>query len=527
MKSDKLSILHLIIVAGIFFTLYLQWQIPDEVFFSGDGGLKALLAKQFSSGDWRFDLHIPGGNWVKQLWHQGLYPFERPFVYQEGIDRYYITFPFTFPLISAPFYKLFGFRGLYIIPLGSIWLLWWRFLIVCQRLNLTLNSTAIALTALIFASPLTLYSAMYWEHSLAVLLGFYGLSSWAHPEGFADNSWADGDRRSIILGGLALGFAFWLRPEFICLIAALLTITILTGNLKFICHQKTILFFGSMAIAVSLFLLTNLLIYHHILGIHALQVLEKITIFGRIRSYLWNFKQIGGVLIKYFPLTILIAAYGFYNWVQKSNQIQLYLPKLTNWLFLIQVLYILYVPIILPKPETGGNGGKEWGPRFWLIIIVILCWVMALAWQSAIENGSYPQRYLGKIAIISLLVTGIGINTWGGAIKLSTDYHQRVLPALVFIRQSPQKIIATSDAYISQELSALFNQKIFFLTNNGEKLGQLAAAAAKQGYEQLLYVSTSPEPFDRLELPLGAKPTILKNLPLGKFGSYYLFNCQF
>lgn len=521
MKSDKLSILHLLILAGIFFTLCLQWQIPDEVFFSGDGGLKALLAKQFSTGDWRFDLHIPGADWVKQLWHEGLYPFERPFVYQQGTDRYYITFPFTFPLISAPFYKLFGFRGLYIIPLVSIWLLWWRFLVVCQRLNLTLNSTAIALTALIFASPLTLYSAMYWEHSLAVLLGFYGLSSWVEPEGWA------GDRRSIILGGLALGFAFWLRPEFICLMAALLTITILTGNLQFIGHQKTILFFGSMAIAVSLFLCTNLLIYHHILGIHALQILEKTPIDDRVRSYFWNFRQIGAGLIKYFPLTILIAAYGFYNWVHKSSQIQLYLPKLTNWLFLIQVLYILYVPIILPKPETGGNGGKQWGPRFWLIIIVILCWVMAIAWQSLLENGSYQQRYLGKIAIISLLVAGMGINTLGGAIKLSTDYHYRVLPALVFIRQSPQKIIATSDAYISQELSALFNQKIFFLTNNSEKLRQLATAAANQGYEQLLYVSTSPEAVDRLELPLGSRPTIRKNLPLGKFGSYYLFNCQF
>lgn len=527
MKSDRLSILPLIILAGIFFTLYLQLKIPDEVFFSGDGGLKALLAKQFSSGDWRFDLHIPGENWVKQLWHQGLYPFERPFVYQQGIDRYYITFPFTFPLISAPFYKLFGFRGLYIIPLVSIWLLWWRFLIVCQRLNLTTNSTAIALTALIFGSPLTLYSAMYGEHSLAVLLGFYGLSNWAHPEGFADNRWSDGDRRPIILGGLALGFAFWFRPEFICLIGVLLTIIIWTGNLKLIFHQQTILFFGSILIAISLFLLANLLIYHHALGIHSLQVLEKFAITERIKTYFFNLKYIGGALIKYFPLTVSMGAYCLYTWGQKSTQIPLYLPKLTNWLFLIQVLYILYVPLILPKPETGGHGGKQWGPRFWLIIIVILCWVMAIAWQSLLKNGSYQQRYLGKIAIISLLVAGIGINTWGGAIKLSTDYHQRVLPALVFIRQSPQKIIATSDAYITQELSALFNQKIFFLANNGEKLRQLAAAAAKQGYEQLLYVSTNPEPVDRLELPLGSRPTILKNLPLGKFGSYYLFNCQF
>src|SRR5919199_4191616 len=114
----------LIILIGVLFSLYLQLQIPDEVFFSGDAGPKMLLTKQFASGRFQVDLDLPVEPWVRNLWQSGLYPFEPPFVYQIN-NRYYIQYPFTFPLISSPFYAFFGWRGVYIIPLISIWIIWW------------------------------------------------------------------------------------------------------------------------------------------------------------------------------------------------------------------------------------------------------------------------------------------------------------------------------------------------------------------------------------------------------------------
>jgi hypothetical protein len=164
-----------IILVGVLFSLYLQLQIPAEVFFSGDAGLKVLLTKQFASGNFKFYLDLPVESWVHNLWASGIYPFEPPFAY--NIDnRYYIQYPFTFPLISAPFYTLFGWRGLYIVPLVSLWLIWWRFYIVCRCLHLGSTSIFIGLATLIFASPLTLYGAMFWEHTIAVAIAFYGLS---------------------------------------------------------------------------------------------------------------------------------------------------------------------------------------------------------------------------------------------------------------------------------------------------------------------------------------------------------------
>ncbi|MGL5804557.1 MAG: LA_3751/LA_3752 family putative glycosyltransferase, partial [Xenococcaceae cyanobacterium] len=74
MKLSKYPLSLSIILVGILFSLYLQWQIPDGVYFSGDAGLKALLAQQLSSGIFRFDLLPPAQEWVRQLWDNGLYP---------------------------------------------------------------------------------------------------------------------------------------------------------------------------------------------------------------------------------------------------------------------------------------------------------------------------------------------------------------------------------------------------------------------------------------------------------------------
>ncbi len=115
-----------VIAAGCFYSLYLCISVPKDVFFNGDGALKALLARQLSSGQWRFDLVERAEAWVTRLWQEGLYSYRPPFVYYLN-QRYYISFPFPFSLLTSLFYKLWGYRGFYLIPLLSIWVLWLSF----------------------------------------------------------------------------------------------------------------------------------------------------------------------------------------------------------------------------------------------------------------------------------------------------------------------------------------------------------------------------------------------------------------
>jgi hypothetical protein len=173
MNKLKATAPLLIILSAVIFSLYLRSQVPDDIYFSSDVGLKVLLAKQLSSGNLCFGLNLQVPPWVHNIWDSGLYPFEPPFSYRIS-SLYYIRFPFTFSLVTAPFYAIFGYTGFYIIPLISPWIIWLDFYRLCQSFKLDNFIIFLGLITLI-ASPLTMYSSMYWEHRLAVALAFSGL----------------------------------------------------------------------------------------------------------------------------------------------------------------------------------------------------------------------------------------------------------------------------------------------------------------------------------------------------------------
>ena len=73
MKSESLwSWLSLLVLAGgLLFSLYLVRQAPDGVFYSGDAGIKFLVARQFQQGYAGTDLRPSSNERVRELWQQG------------------------------------------------------------------------------------------------------------------------------------------------------------------------------------------------------------------------------------------------------------------------------------------------------------------------------------------------------------------------------------------------------------------------------------------------------------------------
>ena len=204
-----------VIASGCFYSLYLCISVPKDVFFNGDGALKALLARQLSNGQWRFDLVERAEAWVTRLWQEGLYSYRPPFVYYLN-QRYYISFPFPFSLLTSLFYKLLGYRGFYLIPLLSTWVLWLSFSRAIPAFSLDSWGGLLGLVILIFASPLTLYSAIYCEHTLAVTLGFLGIVIAFFLPDTANSGWLPN-----LLGGFLVGLSVWFRSECLALVATL------------------------------------------------------------------------------------------------------------------------------------------------------------------------------------------------------------------------------------------------------------------------------------------------------------------
>ena len=529
MKLKPISLL--IILGGIFFSLYLQGQVADGVYFSGDGGLKALLAKQLAKGDLQFSLVLPEVSWVRELWNAGLYPYQEPYVYQV-LKKYYITFPYTFPLVTAPFYALFGYRGLYIIPLLSCWWIWLVFYIDCLKLRVGDLATALGLICLIFGSYLTIYSAMYWEHTLAVALSFSGLSLWFFSplktnkfsaisnqknkyrnfvEGkelrdrITKNSY-DPTTYTSIISGFLIGLAVWFRPETVCVVVVMLGLAILNfiiyywQNLTFvdIKQLRAILFSGkqqlclvsAMLATVIGFFISNKIIYGYAVGIHGIQVVESVTISDRLIAAWGNFTDMTVNLGLYFPILAIPILYLLFYIVQKNffshlNLIQFTILDIVIYLSIIA--FVIGVSLLVPVGTSGLiAGGKQWGVRFLLLLVPVITLLAVIQFQR-LQNHKYI-RYFAIFLFILLTAIGIHINSLKGTQILKTN-SKITAPIVNFIKTDNHQYIAVSHQFVAQELEASTSDgKIFFTVDTVDKLIQFAKAMIQQQQNQFIYI---------------------------------------
>lgn len=552
MKGTRDQLSWVIIGAGVLFSLYLLWLVPDGVYFSGDGGLKALLAQQLSSGTWRIDLVPPNLEWVRQLWQEGLHPYEKPFVFYIN-DKYYISFPFPFSLVTAPFYGLFGYRGFYILPLVATWIIWITFYWGCRRLKFDGFTQNLALFSLIFASHLTLYSGMYWEHTLAVALCFLGMSLLLIPQA-SQLSFS-----GAILGGIFVGMSPWFRSEFLAMVA---TLAFLVGLLTKINYQpwqwiqtkfnlNSLLFSvkNGLGFEISLwatlgvFFIINKLVYGKFLGIHALLVIEKFSLTRRLRESWEIFQDISVGFFVYFPIAIftilyllafiinkisaernrvvaigilsLIALLGImvititgglpslktfvrtwgilvilcFIWMYFASQIELQLTAKMALFYLIGVMFTVGVSLLVDiAPGEVVVGGKQWGVRYLLILLPFFAFLAVEQLHYLRQQGKPLISYFSLFLFAIFLVMGLHKNLYEGT-SFFYRTHQGVAPAIEKIRDNRNEVVAVSHQYAAQVLESPLNQeKLFFRVDDENDLSKLVEGLVKENKAGFVYV---------------------------------------
>lgn len=85
--------------------------------------------------------------------------------------KLYLQFesPLAFPLLTAPLFHAFGVVGLYILPIVSGWLIALLTGLMASSFHPLLGPFAVVLVG--FGTPVWFYSMLFWEHTLATLLG--------------------------------------------------------------------------------------------------------------------------------------------------------------------------------------------------------------------------------------------------------------------------------------------------------------------------------------------------------------------
>lgn len=532
----------LLIVLGIIFTLLLVSQIPEGAYFSGDAGLKALLSKQLAQGTGRFDLIPPPQKWVQDLWQQGLYPYTPPYAYYLQ-DHYFIAFPYTFPLVTAPFYKLFGYYGFYAVPLLGTWILWGLFYWACRLLGFSSVWTALSLGILIFASPFTLYSAMYWEHSLAVSLAFAGLFFilWAKQK---EHSLSNSVLISLLsLAGISMGLAAWFRQDLFCLIALMLAIAFIQELLKLSPIQNWLTaknfkisfelipyswtFILSTLIASGLYFIFNKPIYGSFFGIPRIEILE-VTFTQKLLDAIVGFQQMGIAFILFMPIVCFI---GFYGLALVLDRQHLKPNFLLIAIYILSLILLFGISFLVPAGTSGLiPGGKQWGVRFLLILVPILILTTVQSLKFVFDRGQPWIKYT-SIAIFSvLLLLSSHKNTLEGSAFLHKNYRN-LAPAIRFLEEKPEQVIAISHQFVGQTLEAsVKGEKIWFKVENTEDLAKLGQTMLKEDLNRFLYICY---PFARCPLPKEDKEKLfiddrekaysIKFELLGKKGKYPIY----
>jgi len=490
-----------IIVLGMLHTGFLLGSLPGVTFYSTDGKIKFLLVQQFARGEISPELRLTDEAWVESLWDAGLYPLRPPFVYPTPRGRL-VSFPLLFELISTPFYRLFGGFGIYAIPAAALWLLWIRFALLTRRLDLGTGPALASLIVLVFASPLSLYGAVFSEHSLGVLLVFVGVEYVLL---------ANRRRYSAPVAaalGLLAGLAAWFRSETLVMsVAFLLT----AGWLRFRHRVRSASAFGTgVALSAALLLVFNLLLYGHAFGLHGLQVLEFATLHRRVDRASDMLPDLVVELVRVFPV-ILAVVVGLRIGRTAARRRRTEFATVV----LLAAGCLLTVPLLVPN-----TGGKQWGPRYLFTLIPLTCILMALLLDGVRDRGPRWARRAMVLVFAVTALTGVWMNTVLGTRHLIGDARGRIRTLPSYLHG--YHCLAIARHVVPHVYLGYFENRIFRIRDQ-RTFAALVSALEKRGVDRFLFLLPRDDHARFLELTgpaRGRRVELVRVGPPGAFGCF-------
>lgn len=195
-RRAGLAVLALAVVYGV--TVF--GALPEEVFFSGDLGMKQVLAASMARSGrlFRIAYEYPARDIDPDY---RFFPFEWLRVVEGRPAPGYVT---VHMFSNALLYRLFGTRGLHLVPLLSGLIVAWLAYRLCSEMDISQPWVATLLVGL--CTPMLFYSLTMWEHAFAVCCAMLALYLMAR-QASAHRGW------EAALAGVAVGLGVWSRRE--------------------------------------------------------------------------------------------------------------------------------------------------------------------------------------------------------------------------------------------------------------------------------------------------------------------------
>jgi hypothetical protein len=199
----------LILVTLVYVTTVLL--IEHRSFWIIDNQIKFLQMERILHSGFRdFSLPWPGAEIDPRLTYQ---PMVFPF-YAEDAGRLYAAYSPVFPTLAAGLVSAFGSWGLYVMPLAGSILALFGLAHLGAQLGLSSRARCWAVLIAGLLGPLWFYSAIFWEHTLAVCAAVWGVA-------FSVQFLRSARWRHLVAGSALAASGIYLRDDLYVFCAAL------------------------------------------------------------------------------------------------------------------------------------------------------------------------------------------------------------------------------------------------------------------------------------------------------------------
>jgi len=502
---------------------------PAQGFWINDNGCKyiqtvSLIRNQFRSAsiDW------PGADMDPEYLFQPIaFPFGQ--MIRGKLHGYYST---SFSFLSSWPYRLFGFRGLYLLPLASGLLLLpavWRMAgqLPCSGLGKPLSLLLVAL-----GTPLWFYSVSFWEHVPAVCL-----TTWAVF--WAQRHMARGGGLSLSVSSALCAASIALRDDFYVFAVALMVYTIAQRREISAALIAGLVGLGCLSpMWISHWISTGNPLGHHVSSVTPFQngigpfleerwIAFKVLLLDahpdtRISLFLtlpclfllctiprsgkgWK-RLLPGMVLMWACFMAASAAWGHYrsdvpmDWMMRTNGLFVSAPFLTLGflrgdsasdsrdsslaLLRISLLFCLLYASLSPAVSLIG---LHWGARHLLPVFPLLG-IPAASFLACLWAGT-AKRALCRSGILLLL--GLSLLLQLHSLRLLHQRKSFCAELNRIVREREEEIVVAVEWYLPQELAPVFFDKRIFLADTWEKERDLMGLLKRSGVKRILRVAPS------------------------------------
>lgn len=452
------------------------------------------------------------------------------FHFQRG-GRHYLSYLPYFPALTAPLYGFLGPAGLVVLPalagLGAVAVTGW---FLGGRAPGTEGWAAVALG---LGSPLVLYAASFWDHSLAVLLAAVGCALVVRGLG-------SGRVRDPAAAGAVVGLGFWFRNEVYVLAAAMLGSWLLVaprhrigGALRFALGAgaaaspvwalnawlfghplgykgaslvasraeavaEAVLGEGTdwltQRLLVAYYQLVNTdfygLTYGHLRGsllVTAAFVLGAAFMGLGVRRSSGRAVVAGALVAIGAALAVFVARTPVSGLLPAAPFLVLAsLPgRRERWeVYLWGVCALFTIGVIL----TGTRGGVQWGPRYLLPVLPAL---VGLAFTALRRCEASCPSLRSALRLSAVALVGVSVLIQASGVDQVEQWTARNRAGMDGLRRAPSEVVVTSSEWIALLAGPVYFEKKLMLVGSLEELEALVRNFAARRVPRWTYIPAS------------------------------------